>query len=166
MAQLVRALCLIATQDQADTQPHMRWLLRFAKDRGPSTREAVLALYGEISENHAKIASGAIEELFDLAFTEPTHGSLIEKLQAPLFSVYQNKDPRTPTLAKALIDRSAPLTTQTCHGVCGTFKRLRPDRGADGYGETRPDSDRGPKPAPTAGTDELHALEATAWPRS
>jgi hypothetical protein len=66
MAQLVRALCLIATQDPADTQPHMRWLLRFAKDRGPSTREAVLALYGEISENHAKIASGAIEELFDL----------------------------------------------------------------------------------------------------
>jgi hypothetical protein len=124
MAQLVRALCLMAARDSSAMKTRMRWLLDFAKNKGPSTREAVLALYSDASEHDATAASEEIEDLFDLAFTEPTDGSLIEKLQAPLFNLYRNKDPRALTFAKALIDRSAPLSPQTCHRVCGTFKRL------------------------------------------
>jgi len=124
MAQLVRALCLMAARDAGAMKTRMRLLLEFAKNKGPSTREAVLALYNDASEHDAGVASEEIEDLFDLAFAEPTDGSLIEKLQAPLFSLYRNKDPRALTLAKALIDRSAPLSPQTCHRVCGTFKRL------------------------------------------
>jgi hypothetical protein len=33
-------------------------------------------------------------------------------------------DPHALTLAQALIERSAPSPPQTCHRVCGTFKRL------------------------------------------
>jgi hypothetical protein len=124
MAQLVRALCLMSAREPPGMTAHMRWLLDFAKDKGAPTREAVLALYSDVSEHQAEVAAAAIDALFDLAFTEPTDGSLVEKLQAPLFSLYRNKDPRAPTLATALIERSAPLPPQTCHRVCGTFKRL------------------------------------------
>jgi hypothetical protein len=122
--QLVRALCILAKRDPTSTQTRMRWLLDFAKGKGVLTREAVLGLYSEVAERQPAAASNVIEDLFDLAFEEPTDGSLIEKLQAPLFCLYRDHDPRATTLARALIERSAPLTTQTCHRVCGTFKRL------------------------------------------
>lgn len=124
MAQLVRALCLMSAREAPGMTAHLRWLLDFAKDKGTPTREAVLALYSDVSEHQAEVATTAIEALFDLAFTEPTDGSLVEKLQAPLFSLYRNNDPRAPSLVTALIERSAPLSPQTCHRVCGTFKRL------------------------------------------
>jgi len=59
-----------------------------------------------------------------VAFAEPTDRGLIEKLQAPLFRLYRDNDPRALTLAEALIERTASLPPQTCHRVCGTFKRL------------------------------------------
>jgi hypothetical protein len=124
VAQLTRALCLIAGRSEVSLKARMQWLLDFAEDKGPSSREAVLALYSQVSEHNTQIASEAIDDLFDLAFKQPTDGSLIEKLQAPLFSLYRNNDPRALTLAQALIERSAPLPPQTCHRVCGTFKRL------------------------------------------
>src|SRR4029077_2661371 len=123
-AQLVRALCLMVRRDATAAGTRMRWLLDFAKNKGQATREAVLKLYSDLSEQQPDLAAQSIEQLFDLAFTQPTDASLIENLQAPLFSLYQSKDRRTPELAKALVERSAPLRTQTCHRVCGTFKRL------------------------------------------
>jgi len=124
MARLVRALCLMASRDPPAAKVRLRWLLDFAKGKGSATREAVLEHFRNISEHQTEISSEAIDDLFDLAFTAPTDGNLIENLQVPLFSLHRHNDPRTPELAKALIARSAPLSPQTCYRVCGTFKRL------------------------------------------
>jgi hypothetical protein len=62
-----------------------------AVDKGPSSREAVLELYSRVAEGEPELASDAIEDLFDLAFEEPTDGGLIEKPQAPLFVFYRKK---------------------------------------------------------------------------
>ncbi|MGE0851991.1 MAG: NACHT domain-containing NTPase [Hyphomicrobiaceae bacterium] len=134
-AQLVRALGLMAARDQATMKSRLQWLLAFAKGKGPATREAVLAFFSEVLEHQADVTATAIEDLFELAFTEPTDGNLIDNLQVPLFILYREKDPRAPALARVLVDRSAPLSPQTCYRVCGTFKRLfgliveRMDRG-------------------------------------
>jgi hypothetical protein len=124
LGKITRALCMTAEIPDGSRKARMRWLLDFARDKGPSAREAVLELYGRVAEDEPELASDAIEELFDLAFEEPTDGGLIEKLQAPLFGLYRDNDPRALALARALIERSAPLPPQTCHRVCGTFKRL------------------------------------------
>jgi hypothetical protein len=124
MAQLVRALCILAARDQAKKKERMRGLLAFAMDKGPATRDALLEFYSSAAENEPEVASEVIDGLFDLAFTAPTDGNLIEKLQPPLYSLYAIRHPRVPNLAATLIERSEPLKSQTCHRICGTFKRL------------------------------------------
>ena len=124
MARLVAALCLIAKRDKVTMKSHLRWLRNHAKNKGPATRDAVLALHCDVSETDPGIAVEAIDDLFDLAFAEPTDGGLIERLQGPMFNLYQAHDSRMVALAETLVDRSAPLSQQTCHRVCGTFKRL------------------------------------------
>jgi hypothetical protein len=124
MAQLVRGLGLIATRTASQQMERLTWLVDFAQDNGPYTRHAVLALCAEQSERDPAIASALIDKLFELAFCKETDGNLIENLQAPLFSLYSGNDPRVVKLAEALIQRSAPLGLQTCHRVCGQFKRL------------------------------------------
>jgi hypothetical protein len=123
-ARLVGALCLIAKRDEATMRARARWLRIHAKGDGQATRDAVLALHSDVSDDDSEIASEAIDDLFDLAFANPTDGGLIERLQGPLFSLYNRKDPRLISLVKTLVDRSAPMSQQTCHRVCGTFKRL------------------------------------------
>ena len=124
MAQLIRALGLVASRSEASRMERLRWLVNFASDKGQYTRQAVLALCGRLSEHDVELASGLTEPLFDLAFREKTDGNLIEQLQAPLFILYRANDARALKLAEALIQRSAPLGLQTCHRVCGQFKRL------------------------------------------
>jgi len=123
MAQLARALGTLAIRDPVRKWERMDWLLAFARSKGKATRDAVLEFYSIAAENKPDVES-AIDGLFDLAFTAPTDGNLIEKLQAPLYSLYAARHPRVPELAVALVERSRPQSPQTCHRICGTFKRL------------------------------------------
>lgn len=124
MAQLVRGLGLIAARTAALQIERVGWLVDFAQDKGLYTRQVILSVCADLAERDPAVVSNLIEKLFELAFREKTDGNLIEKLQAPLFSLYRANDPRVVELAEHLIHRSAPLGRQTCHRVCGQFKRL------------------------------------------